>query len=87
VFSAGLVIYRMLTGIWPEYPFEWPPPGYYRLRGRVHPDLIAVLRKAIQLDPRKRYRDAEQMLAAYQPAKEKALRLAARKRRERRNAA
>jgi eukaryotic-like serine/threonine-protein kinase len=87
VFSAGLVIYRMLTGVWPEYPFEWPPPGYHRLRGRVHPDLIAVLRKAIQLNPRKRYRDAEQMLAAYLPAKEKALRLAARKRRERQNAA
>jgi eukaryotic-like serine/threonine-protein kinase len=87
VFSAGLIIYRMLTGQWPEYPFDWPPPGYDRLRGRVHPELIAVLRKAIQLSPRKRYRDAEQMLKAFLPAKEKTRRLAARKRRERQNAA
>lgn len=87
VFSAGLVLYRMLTGQWPEYPFDWPPPGYQKLRGRVHPELIAVIRKAIQLNPRKRYRDAEQMLKAFLPARQKALRLAARKRRERRNAA
>lgn len=87
VFSAGLIIYRMLTGVWPEYPFEWPGPGYHRLRGRVHPELIAVLRKAIQPAPRKRYRDAEQMLAAYLPAQEKALRLSNRKRRQRRSAA
>jgi serine/threonine protein kinase len=26
VFSLGLVIYRMLTGQLPEWPFEWPPP-------------------------------------------------------------
>jgi eukaryotic-like serine/threonine-protein kinase len=86
VFSAGLVIYRMLSGKWPEYPFDWPPPGYHRLRGRVHPDLIAVLRRAIQPNPRKRYQDAEQMLKAFGPAKDKTLRLAARKRRARRAA-
>lgn len=81
VFSAGLVIYRMLTGQWPEWPFEWPPPGYQRLRGRTHPEVIAVLRKAIDPNPRKRFRDAELMLKAFLPAKGKALRLAARKRR------
>jgi serine/threonine-protein kinase len=27
VFSLGLIIYRMLTGQWPQYPFIWPPPG------------------------------------------------------------
>ena len=81
VFSAGLVIYRMLTGRWPEWPFEWPAPGYEKLRGRVHPDVTAILRRAIDPNPRKRYRDAEQMLKAFLPARQKALRLAARKRR------
>jgi serine/threonine-protein kinase len=47
----------------------------------VHPDVIAILRKSINPNPRKRFRDAEQMLNAFLPAKQKALRLAARKRR------
>lgn len=81
VFSCGLLMYRMLSGYWPEWPFDWPPPGFVRIRGRVHPDLIAVIHKAIEPNPRKRYRDAEQMLRAFLPAKAKALRHATRKRR------
>ncbi len=82
VFSAGLVMYRMLSGKWPEWPFEWPPPGYQKLRGRVHPDLINVIRRAIDPNPRKRYRDADALLRAFRPASETALRHAARKRRQ-----
>lgn len=74
VFSLGLILYRMLAGEWPEWPFVWPPPGYARLRRNAHPDLIQVIRRAISFDPRKRYRDANQMLEAFLPAKEKALR-------------
>jgi serine/threonine-protein kinase len=81
VFSLGLILYRMLAGKWPEWPFHWPPPNFHRLRGRVHPQLIAVIRRAIDPQPRKRYRDAEQMLKAYLPAKTKALKHDARKRR------
>ncbi len=65
VFSMGLVLYRMFSGRLPEWPFEWPMEGYEKLRARVRPDLIEVLKKAIQLDPGKRYRDAEQMLADF----------------------
>jgi serine/threonine-protein kinase len=74
VFSLGLILYRMLAGEWPEWPFDWPPPGFARLRKQTHPDLIRVVRRAIALDPRRRYRDANEMLAAFLPAKEKALR-------------
>ncbi|MEX0704623.1 MAG: serine/threonine-protein kinase [Planctomycetales bacterium] len=74
VFSLGLILYRMLSGEWPEWPFAWPPPGYARLRAHTHPDLIQVLRRSISLDPRKRYRDANQMLEAFLPAKARALR-------------
>lgn len=69
VFSMGLIIYRMLTGWWPEWPYEWPFPGYDRLRGRVHPELIRFLRKATEVDQRKRYRDAVQMLEAFEKAR------------------
>jgi serine/threonine-protein kinase len=73
VFSLGLVIYRMLTGELPEWPFDWPPAGYRRLRQRVHLDLINVLKKALEISPRKRYRDAAAMLKAFSPAKRRSL--------------
>lgn len=77
VFSLGLVIYRMLTGRLPEWPFLWPPPGYDKLRRKAHPDLIAFLRKAIDVNPRKRFRDADQMLTAFRRIKTRLLRHAA----------
>jgi eukaryotic-like serine/threonine-protein kinase len=80
VFSLGLVLYRMLSGHWPEWPFDWPPAGYHRLRGRVHPDMIALLKRAIDPDPRKRFRDADQMHRAFTKAATKVRRQLARRR-------
>ena len=65
VFSAGLVIYRMLSGALPEWPFEWPPPGYDRLRRAHHPDLLAFLQRSIELDERLRFAGAGQMQTAF----------------------
>ncbi len=65
VFSLGLVVYRLLSGRLPEWPFEWPLPGYDRLSARVRPEIIEVLKNAIQLDPKRRYVDAVQMHAAF----------------------
>jgi len=79
VFSLGLIIYRMLTGYLPEWPFRWPPPGYEKLRGRVHPQLIEFIRRALQLNPRARFRDADQMLKAFRRIKPRALAYAARR--------
>ena len=73
VFAAGLVLYRMLTGSLPEWPFTWPFAGYERLRGRVHADLIAVLRRSLALDPRGRFADAQALLGAFRPASTKTL--------------
>jgi serine/threonine-protein kinase len=52
VFSMGLVLYRLFSGRLPEWPFEWP----------------LELQRCIQLDPSKRYRDATQMLVAFDKA-------------------
>lgn len=65
VFSLGLVLYRMFAGRLPEYPFTWPPPGYRMLQRKVSPGFIAVIRKAIEVDPKMRYSDGGAMLAAY----------------------
>lgn len=61
VFSLGLVIYRMLSGELPEYPFETPLPGYARLRRGLAAELVSLIRKAIDPSPKKRFRDAVAM--------------------------
>lgn len=66
VFSLGLVLYRLFSGKLPEWPFAWPMLGHDRLVSRARPELIAMLKKAIQLDPAKRYRNAMQMQAAFE---------------------
>jgi serine/threonine-protein kinase len=74
VFSLGLILYRMLSGALPEWPFEWPPPGYDRVRKSIHRDVISFLQRALQVDSRKRYADASRMLTAFKRIKPKALR-------------
>ncbi len=81
VFSLGLVLYRMLSGRLPEWPYEWPPPGIERLRRRVHPELLAIARRSMKVDSRERYRDALQMRKAFLRAKPRALRYSPAKRR------
>jgi serine/threonine protein kinase len=69
VFSLGLVIYQLFSGKLPEWPFDWPPAGMDRLSRRVNREVIEVLRNSIQLDPKKRFRDAVQMQAAFSKAR------------------
>lgn len=83
VFALGLTFWRMLTGQLPEWPFHWPPAGYDRLRRRVPQEFIAFLRKALELDPRHRYRDADHMLSAFRKVKPLTLQYAAARRRRR----
>ncbi len=66
VFSLGLVIYRMLSGEMPEYPFQAPLPGFNKLRRGLSTDLVALIRKAIDPVPSKRFRDAVAMNNAMQ---------------------
>jgi len=68
VFAIGLIMYRMYSGRLPEYPFNWPPPGYKQLRRRAAPQLIELMRRAIELDPRKRFANANAMLVAFEKA-------------------
>jgi serine/threonine-protein kinase len=74
VFALGLILYRMFAGRLPEWPFDWPPPGIDRLRGRVHPDMVALIRRAIQVEPQRRYSDAQRMLTALRKLRRRAIR-------------
>jgi len=65
VFAIGLLMYRMFGGHLPTWPYEWPPPGYDKLRRTVHPDMIALIYRATDFDHKKRFPDASRMLAAF----------------------
>ena len=53
VFSLGLVIYELLSGDLPEWPYEWPPPGIKRVREKLRPKLVEWLHRAIEVRPEK----------------------------------
>ena len=74
VFSLGLVLYRMFSGYLPEWPFTWPPPGFDRVRKSLHADLVAFLRRCLEIDHRKRFADATRMATAFRRLKIRALR-------------
>jgi len=80
VFSLGLVFYRMFAGQLPEWPYEWPPPGFRRITQRVHADFLAFTQRALQIDERKRYKDAIQMLARFRRTRKRPSRNAGRRR-------
>lgn len=71
VFSLGLVLYRMFAGVLPRWPFEWPPPRFDRLRRKATPEMIELIRRALEVDHRYRYGDANHMLVAFRRAKPK----------------
>jgi serine/threonine-protein kinase len=70
VFSLGLVFYQMLTSELPRWPFEWPPPNHQALRRKFPPEGIEIIRRAIEVDTRHRYSDANQMHRAFQRMKD-----------------
>jgi len=74
VFSVGLVLYRLFSGKLPEWPYKWPMAGHDRLSARVRPELAEILRKALQIDPGDRYRNAIEMYAAFDELQSRARR-------------
>ncbi|MDH3645264.1 MAG: serine/threonine-protein kinase [Gammaproteobacteria bacterium] len=66
VFSLGLIIYRMLAGKLPEWPFTWPGPGYDKLRQRVPAEFVAFVRKSVDVTPSRRFANAATMLAEFE---------------------
>ena len=61
VFSLGLLIYELLSGYLPEWPYTWPPPEIKRVREKIGPKLADWLRRAIEVRPEKRFKNAATM--------------------------
>lgn len=72
VFAAGLILYRLFAGVVPEWPFEWPPPRFDRVRRLLHPELVSFLRRSLSVDPRRRYADGTYMLESLRSLRAKA---------------
>jgi serine/threonine-protein kinase len=66
VFSIGLILYRMFSGTLPRWPYDWPPPGAQRLRQKLKPEMVALIRRAIEVKPKARFPDAIRMYAAWE---------------------
>jgi serine/threonine protein kinase len=82
VFSVGLVIHQLLTGKLPAWPFTWPADGWERLK-RQHPELRELIRRAIELEARRRYADAAVMYRAFKRVRRRAIEHAAGKQKRR----
>lgn len=66
VFALGLVIYRLFAGELPRWPYRWPLPGADRVRRKLSPEALAWLRRALEVEDRRRYGNAGSMLRAYE---------------------
>ena len=65
VFSLSLMIYDLFSGVLPEWPYKWPPPGYPRIRSKLRPRMLRWLRKGMEFRPQARYRNAVAMERAF----------------------
>ena len=72
VFSLAVIAYELISGRLPAWPFEWPFPGHAKVAAKVPKEVLPVLRKAAQFDPRKRYPDATAFANALDRALERA---------------
>ncbi|MGI9291844.1 MAG: serine/threonine protein kinase [Gammaproteobacteria bacterium] len=73
VFAMGLVIYQLFSGKLPEYPYEWPMPGYARIRSKLRRKTITWLRKSLEFRHQDRYRNAVAMEKAFREIRLKLL--------------
>jgi serine/threonine protein kinase len=69
VFALGLLIYELFSGYLHQWPYDWPPPRIERVRAKLNPDLLALLRKAIQVRPEQRFKDAAAMYREFKRAR------------------
>ncbi|MEZ6197609.1 MAG: serine/threonine-protein kinase [Planctomycetota bacterium] len=69
VFSLALVVWRMLSGTLPSWPYASPLPGREKVRERAGQPVLEVLERALALDARRRFRDAGAFRSAFKRAR------------------
>jgi len=71
VFGLGLTAYQLLTGILPTWPFEWPLEGHPAFARRTPAAVRPVIRRALEVDLSRRWRDGVEFYRALSKALEK----------------
>lgn len=61
-FAAALILYEYITGYLPHWPFEWPLRGVDRLQNRTNWSFMRLIRKALELSPKDRFYNADEMM-------------------------
>lgn len=74
VFSLGLLFYRLFSGQLPWWPYRAPLPGMDRLRRKLQPEFIEFLLRTLEVDERKRFKNAVAMNTAFQRLRGRTLR-------------
>lgn len=74
VFSLGLLIYRMFSGVLPVWPYDWPPPAFERAQRKLGPEMLALLERCMKVDDRARFANAGALRSAYRRIRRRALR-------------
>ena len=69
VFALGLLIYELFSGHLPQWPYDWPPRRIERVRAKLNPALVEWLRKAVQVRPQARYKNAIVMYREFKRAR------------------
>ncbi|MBN1437450.1 MAG: protein kinase [Sedimentisphaerales bacterium] len=67
-FAVGLILYEYITGFLPRWPYHWPFKGFETLRKKTNLAMVRFLRQALMIDPKHRFANAEEMLAAFHEA-------------------
>ena len=75
-FAVALILYEYITGFLPRWPFRWPLRGNKRLKARTSLEFTKFMRKALSVDPEKRFANAGLMLDALRVATPKKFRTA-----------
>ena len=74
VFSLGMILWRLMGGGLPAWPYRWPYDRLDRVRRGWSDEVIRIARRATEVDEAKRYADARALRAAFERARPRALR-------------
>ena len=73
VFSAGMILWRMMAGDIPEWPFHAPYPGTARARRGFSSAMVDLAHRSTDVEPRFRFADARTMLQAFRRVRAQAV--------------
>lgn len=73
VFAAGLLIWRLMAGELPEWPFKWPYPGQRKAEAGYHDGVLRLVKRATAVDESRRFPSAVAMLQAFKKVRRRAV--------------